>query len=284
MKKKIVTILGGLLVLALVVILAWTVGNGCTSKKEEHEEAEEKTESDSGKLPADNEEEKDFEDTEAPTSDPSSDGAPSEESGVSDGEKAAGDSGSTEESGNRKPSGGVETDKSSGGTGSSEPSGDSGTSGGSEPSGDSETSGSLEPSGDSGTSGSSGNSDSVSAPTTSGEPEKPAHTHTWVEQTTTVTHEATGHYETKVVKEAWDEEIEEEQVVCGCGKYFDTVEAWADHGIDDGCVWGYSLKNVTVDIIHHDAEIEQVWVEDTPAYTETVGTGTYKCSGCGATK
>ncbi len=284
MKKKIVTILGGLLVLALVVILAWTVGNGCTSKKEEHEEAEEKTESDSGKLPADNEDEKDFEDTEAPTSDPSSDGAPSEESGVSDGEKAAGDSGSTEESGNRKPSGGVETDGSSGGTGSPEPSGDSGTSGSPEPSGDSGVSGSSEPSGDSGTSGNSGNSDSVSAPTTPGEPEKPTHTHTWVEQTTTVTHEATGHYETKVVKEAWDEEVYEYRDICNkCGKDVTSDEDLLFHYSFE-CDGSYSNVPVKTGTIHHDAETEQVWVEDTPAYTETVRTGTYKCSGCGATK
>lgn len=135
-----------------------------------------------------------------------------------------------------------------------------------------------------GGSGSSGNTNN-SAGNTSGAatPSQPAHTHSWVEQTTTVTHEATGHYETKVVKEAWDEQIRGERVVCGCGELCVTVDEWLSHCLADGCRQGYSVKSVVVDTIHHEAESEQVWVEDTPAYTETVVTG-YKCSGCGATK
>lgn len=46
------------------------------------------------------------------------------------------------------------------------------------------------------------------------EPAAPAHTHTWVEQTSTVHHDATGHYESRqtgtrtvVDKEAWDETV-----------------------------------------------------------------------------
>lgn len=113
---------------------------------------------------------------------------------------------------------------------------------------------------------------------------KPAtHTHTWVKYVAnTIQHKEEGHYETKVVKEAYDEPQYSAMVVCGCGKAFNTVEEWADHQIDDDCILGYSVKNVEVGKIHHDAETTQVWVVDKPAYTEYVYGE--KCSGCGATK
>ena len=98
----------------------------------------------------------------------------------------------------------------------------------------------------------------------------------------TIQHKEEGHYETKVVKAAYDEPQYSAKVVCGCGKAFDTVEEWADHQIDDDCILGYSVKNVEVGKIHHDAETTQVWVVDKPAYTEYVYGE--KCSGCGATK
>lgn len=118
----------------------------------------------------------------------------------------------------------------------------------------------------------------------SGTANKPAaHTHTWVKYVAnTIQHKEEGHYETKVVKEAYDEPQYSAMVVCGCGKVFNTVEEWADHQIDDDCIWGYSVKNVEVGKIHHDAETTQVWVVDKPAYTEYVYGE--KCSGCGATK
>ena len=118
----------------------------------------------------------------------------------------------------------------------------------------------------------------------SGTANKPAaHTHTWVKYVAnTIQHEEEGHYETKVVKAAYDEPQYSAKVVCGCGKAFDTVEEWADHQIDDDCILGYSVKNVEVGKIHHDAETTQVWVVDKPAYTEYVYGE--KCSGCGATK
>ena len=118
----------------------------------------------------------------------------------------------------------------------------------------------------------------------SGTANKPAaHTHTWVKYVAnTIQHKEEGHYETKVVKEAYDEPQYSAMVVCGCGKAFNTVEEWADHQIDDDCIWGYSVKNVEVGKIHHDAETTQVWVVDKPAYTEYVYGE--KCSGCGATK
>lgn len=118
----------------------------------------------------------------------------------------------------------------------------------------------------------------------SGTANKPAaHTHTWVKYVVnTINHPEQGHYETKVVKAAYDEPQYSAKVVCGCGKAFDTVEEWADHQIDDDCILGYSVKSVEVGKIHHDAETTQVWVVDKPAYTEYVYGE--KCSGCGATK
>ena len=57
-----------------------------------------------------------------------------------------------------------------------------------------------------------------------------------------------------------------------------------DHIMDTGHAGYYSQgEQVLVDTIHHEATTEQVWVEDSAAWTETVVTG-YKCSGCGATK
>lgn len=108
-------------------------------------------------------------------------------------------------------------------------------------------------------------------------------THKWVKYVAnTIQHKEEGHYETKVVKAAYDEPQYSAKVVCGCGKAFDTVEEWSDHQIDDDCILGYSVKSVEVGKIHHDAETTQVWVVDKPAYTEYVYGE--KCSGCGATK
>ena len=120
----------------------------------------------------------------------------------------------------------------------------------------------------------------------SGTANKPAaHTHTWVKYVAnTIQHKEEGHYETKVVKEAYDEPKYEEHNVCNkCG--YDAgidKDCWiiADH--EDICEWSWSNVPVQVGTIHHDAETTQVWVVDKPAYTEYVYGE--KCSGCGATK
>lgn len=138
-------------------------------------------------------------------------------------------------------------------------------------------------------------------------PATPEHTHTWTPVTTTIYHEATGHYEDVVVgtrtvvdKEAWDEPVYEWQYTktrCkGCGQIFDTGDEWDAHAtyqedvLDDWSHGSYEViaEKVQVDTIHHEAETheedikEKRWVEDTAAYDETVITG-YTCS-CGATK
>ena len=120
----------------------------------------------------------------------------------------------------------------------------------------------------------------------SGTANKPAaHTHTWVKYVVnTIQHKEEGHYETKVVKEAYDEPKYEYHDVCNkCG--YDAgidTDGWSivDHEVD--CMGSWSNVPVQVGTIHHAEEKQQVWVVDTPAYTEYVYGE--KCSGCGATK
>lgn len=113
-----------------------------------------------------------------------------------------------------------------------------------------------------------------------------AHTHTWVKYVAnTIQHKEEGHYETKVVKAAYDEPQYDWHDVCNkcgadLGDGLDGGEAIANHG--DICDGSYSNVRVQVGTIHHDAETTQVWVVDKPAYTEYVYGE--KCSGCGATK
>lgn len=121
----------------------------------------------------------------------------------------------------------------------------------------------------------------------SGTANKPAaHTHTWVKYVAnTIQHEEQGHYETKVVKAAYDEPKYEYHNVCNkCGKDLgtddDEVDKVAEHEFE--CDGSYSCIPVQVGSIHHDAVTEQVYVVDQAAYTEYVYGE--KCSGCGATK
>lgn len=108
------------------------------------------------------------------------------------------------------------------------------------------------------------------------EPAQPSHTHSWVEQTKTVYHDA----EYKTVHH---DAVTEKRIVClGCNTSFSSAEAWADHSMSQiasghtGCA-SNTVKTVTVQAAYD----EQVLVKD--AWSETVVTG-YKCSGCGATK
>lgn len=118
----------------------------------------------------------------------------------------------------------------------------------------------------------------------SGTANKPAaHTHTWVKYVAnTIQHKEEGHYETKVVKDAYDEPQYDWHNVCNkCGYDMGTnIENVVNH--EDICDGSYSCIQVQVGTIHHDAETTQVWVVDKPAYTEYVYGE--KCSGCGATK
>lgn len=117
-----------------------------------------------------------------------------------------------------------------------------------------------------GTTGSSNNTN------TSDNSAAPAHVHTWV------LHEGSGHYETQVVKEAWDEPVYETQMraICNqCGADLtnaDIDKHFKDSGYSCG---GYHAEYIQVQTgtIHHDAETKQVWVQDVAPYAQ--------CSGCG---
>ena len=141
--------------------------------------------------------------------------------------------------------------------------------------------------GDHSSAGSSGNTgESSFSGDTSGEgtPGQPVHIHTWEEQTTTVVHEAAGHYETRVIREAWEEPVYAYRLICNaCGTDVTEEGVRAVHYAFE-CGGGWSDKKVLTGTIRHEAETGQVWVEDLPAWTETVGTGTYKCSSCGAVR
>lgn len=99
-------------------------------------------------------------------------------------------------------------------------------------------------------------------------------THKWVKYVAnTIQHKEEGHYETKVVKAAYDEPQYEYHNVCNkCGKDLgtddDEVDKVAEHEFE--CDGSYSCIPVQVGSIHHDAVTEQVYVVDQAAYTENV--------------
>lgn len=109
-------------------------------------------------------------------------------------------------------------------------------------------------------------------------------THKWVKYVAnTIQHKEEGHYETKVVKAAYDEPQYDYHYVClKCGEDLGTDDTTdlLDHG--DVCDGNYTSKLVQVGSIHHDAVTEQVYVVDQAAYTENVYGE--RCSLCGATK
>lgn len=94
---------------------------------------------------------------------------------------------------------------------------------------------------------------------------------------TVVHHEATGHYETQVVSEAYDEQVvatPAQQVpyyVCSDGTIWNTGKEASDH-IDNDCrskgSYSEAWKTIpaTYTTIHHDAVTNQVWVVDSNAY------------------
>ena len=108
-----------------------------------------------------------------------------------------------------------------------------------------------------------------------------AHTHTWVHV------EATGHYETVIVQDAWDEEIPvygnvayDICNVCGAELTPENIDSHQTAHIlaYEGSGWHteWRYEQTGTQKVHHDAVTEQRWVQDSPAYDV--------CSGCGATK
>ena len=87
---------------------------------------------------------------------------------------------------------------------------------------------------------------------------------------TTVNHPEQGHYETQVVSQAWDEPVYARKIVGGhTGRVYNSLDE-IDNQDADG---NYSVKDVQVDTIHHEAVTQQVWVVDQQAWSETVASG-----------
>ena len=87
---------------------------------------------------------------------------------------------------------------------------------------------------------------------------------------TAVNHPEQGHYETQVVSQAWDEPVYARKIVGGhTGRIYNSLDEF-DMQDEDG---NYSVKDVQVDTIHHEAVTQQVWVADQQAWTETVASG-----------
>ena len=120
-------------------------------------------------------------------------------------------------------------------------------------------------------------------------PSKPAHQHNYVAQTHVVHHEATGHNEQYVVQAEWDEQVTtyEDYVweccnVCGADCTADPWGHMEQHALayeGGGYHTEYDKRPVTTPV-HHDAVYGTRWVQDSPAWDETVVDG-YACS-CGA--
>ena len=89
----------------------------------------------------------------------------------------------------------------------------------------------------------------------------------------TVHYDATGHWETQVISEAWDDDQYEFKVVgIQSGHIYDSVSDF----INNGDLYGddnYASRQVKVGTVHHDAVTTQVWVEDSPAHDEQVLVG-----------
>ena len=89
----------------------------------------------------------------------------------------------------------------------------------------------------------------------------------------TVHYDATGHWETQIISEAYDDPQFEERVVgISSGHIYDSVVDFARNGdlYGDG---NYAVRQVQVGSVHHDAVTTQVWVEDSPAHDEQVLVG-----------
>ena len=86
----------------------------------------------------------------------------------------------------------------------------------------------------------------------------------------TINHPEQGHYETQVVTPAWDEAVYDGKIVGGqTGRVYNSLNEFMNQEED----YSYSVKQVQVDTIHHEAVTQQVWAVDQQAWTETVASG-----------
>ena len=123
--------------------------------------------------------------------------------------------------------------------------------------------------------------------TNTNKPSKPSHTHNWVASTKQVHHDAVGHNEKVLVKPAWTEKIPRYKTVpidvCNTckkditgnvvGHMKETLHA--GHHTETKPVFSHYEE------VYHEAQYQNKWVVDKPAWTETITS--YHCS-CGAKK
>ena len=106
--------------------------------------------------------------------------------------------------------------------------------------------------------------------------------HNWVEEMQTITYPSTGHVET--VRTQVGTTIRTEYACAVCDARFDSPEAKVEHCIATGDRDHAMARTIAYDFPEPIYEDTQQWVVDTPERTETVGTGRYTCTTCGATK
>jgi len=115
--------------------------------------------------------------------------------------------------------------------------------------------------------------------------------HDWVEEMEVVTISATGHMETiEQQVQVGTTEARHEYECAYCGHREDSPEALKSHRdsyVEEGnidhvfartLIWDYPGEPI------YETQTQNVWIEDTPETTTTVGTGRFTCSICGATK
>ena len=110
----------------------------------------------------------------------------------------------------------------------------------------------------------------------------PTGNHNWVEEMQTITYPSTGHVETVMTQVGTTTRTEYACAVCDAR--FDSPEAKVEHCIATGDRDHAMARTVAYDYPEPIYEETQQWVVDTPERTETVGTGRFTCSVCGATK
>ena len=112
------------------------------------------------------------------------------------------------------------------------------------------------------------NSSSVTnTPTTNTTPSTPAPQPIYQ----TIHHDEVGHWETQVIREAWDEPVYERKIIGNqTGTIYPSVDAFIENTNGDG---SYHVGDVQVGTTHHDAVTQQVWVVDQAAWDETVIVG-----------
>ena len=87
----------------------------------------------------------------------------------------------------------------------------------------------------------------------------------------TVHHDEVGHWETQVIRDAWDEPVYERKIIGNqTGTIYPSVDAFIENTNGDG---SFPVGDVQVGTTHHDAVPQQVWVTDQAAWDETIIVG-----------